>query len=613
MLNLKEGLFAYFPAMKSLSLNTLALVSILLLGAFIVYQPWQEGILGGADSSGYYAYLPAFFIHQDIMTMDLSNQTRRTYRERGRTKTEKLDNGNHLNQYTCGVAILNLPAFALAHLYCKLTDYSADGYAPPYNFAIVFSGLLYVLAGLLFLRAFLLPYFTEKEISLSFILLALGTNLYFTAVLQGAMAHGYLFFLVSALLWATQKWHISQQSKYSLLVAFITGLIILVRPNVIIVALIPLFMASNAILKLLKKPIYLFVAIALFLLPFIPQFLYWKMVTGHYITYSYGSQSFDFLHPHLLEGLLGFKNGWLLYSPLMLSAVIGFLIGCFKKNKMAMLFLLVSTIHIYIIYSWWCWNYINGFGSRAMVDIYPILIFPVALFFHFLKKIKVLEKAFYLILLFFIGLNIFQTHQNYQKVLWSEGASSAYYFSVFGKSQLDHDALVALDCNVRQAKGLSFIKELAREDFESPGMTNRDTTLFVSGKYSFCIRPGQEFSSGIQTTIPQAENYRNHWLRISAQCQSSRYATFYENSQLVISINRNGQDILWKSIRINNKIRTEYYSVHNGEINQWKEVSFFIPLKGLKIKSTDIVSVYGWNSSTIPVYLDDLKLEIWTK
>lgn len=591
----------------------LSLIAVILISSFCWYRPWQQALVGGADSWGYYAYLPAVFIHQDLPTMDDSEEARKEYFQNGRQSLGKLENGKYLNQYTCGVSILNLPAFGIAHFFAKVTNYSADGFDLPYRFMIVWSGLLYALGGLFFLRRFLLYHFRDGVVAATIFSIGIGTNFYFTAVFQGAMAHGYLFFLVALLLYLTQRWEISGNQKLIFLISFVVGLISLIRPNDILVILIPFLFANRSFSFFKKEPIYLFFAAILFLLPIVPQLMYWKIITGNWISYSYGEQGFDFSNPHLWEGIFGYKNSLLVYTPIMIFSIAGFMIGFYQKNRISLISFLIVFIHLYIIYSWWCWNYINGFGSRPMVDVYPILAFPMAMFFKYCLKNKMIKWGTATLILFFCGLNIFQTHQNFIKVLWPEEATSAYYWSVFGKSELDHNSLVALDTDILQPTGLSFKEEIGFEGFENLDSVEVDSTLFFSGKKSFCLRPGKEFSPGIKIKWEDQSIKKDDWFKISAVCLSKGYGSFYFNSHLVISINRGNESLLWKSIRINNKIRDEYYSVHNGEIDRWKTIGFFIPNQELNIQNGDEISIYGWNMTDIPVFIDNLKIEIWGK
>lgn len=596
---------------KRLSFKWLFIIAAILISAFVFYHPDKLTIRGSGDSAGYYMYLPAIFIHNDIRTLDTCNKIRRQYSNMGDVQTPKLKNGYHLNQYTYGVALLNLPAFIIAHIFCQLTDYPADGYAAPYVLLINLSGLVYIWLGFWFLWKLLRAYFNRSAVGWTMVLLALGTNLYFTAVLQPTMAHGFLFCLVAILFWYSHQLKEKKTTAYFFRIAFLLGLITLIRPTVIIVGLVPVFFAFNSLWQHCKSWSKLLIAIGVFFLPVIPQLIYWKITTGAYVTYSYGEQQFDFLHPHIFEGLLGFKNGWLTYSPLMLFAVIGLIYGTFKKHALIPGILVLTSLHVYIIYSWWCWYYINGFGSRAMIDIYPILAISIAWLLERLSKYALLSRVIYLVIGMGIILNIFQTHQYALKVLSSSEGNFAYYLATFGKTKLDYNALVALDSDILQPENLKLKAIITEENYDDESVETADSTISYSGAYSFCIQPGREYSKGIRTTLEAVEFESSDWLRISAQGLSKAFGTFHENSHLVISVDRGSESLLWRSIRINNKIRETYFSIHNGEINTWKEVYFFVPLRKLNLKSTDQISIYGWNASPIPVCLDNLKLELW--
>src|SRR5690606_24710330 len=114
--------------------------------------------------------------------------------------------------------------------------------------------------------------------------------------------------------------------------------------------------------------------------------------TGSFLFYSYGSQGFDWQHPRIIDGLLSGRNGWLMYSPVMFLALAGMF--CHRKLKPWFWCLLVLVpIYCYIIYSWYCWNYINGLGSRPMVHLYALLALPVAAFMAYITRQRLWIRA----------------------------------------------------------------------------------------------------------------------------------------------------------------------------------------------------------------------------
>ena len=81
-------------------------------------------------------------------------------------------------------------------------------------------------------------------------------------------------------------------------------------------------------------------------------------------------------NPEIIKGLLGAKNGWFMYTPLMLIACLAFFVKGMAKDIRIVFFLLVP-VYIYIVYAWFNYYYINGFGSRPMIHLYPLLAFGI--------------------------------------------------------------------------------------------------------------------------------------------------------------------------------------------------------------------------------------------
>jgi hypothetical protein len=115
---------------------------------------------------------------------------------------------------------------------------------------------------------------------------------------------------------------------------------------------------------------------------------------------SYPDEQFFWGNPHFIDGLFSYRKGWLLYTPVMIFALLGipFLFKRLKEFSWAItIFISVAT---YIIVSWWCWWYGGSFGMRSFVDYYGILAIPMALFFTILwdyrkySKIVVLNIVF---------------------------------------------------------------------------------------------------------------------------------------------------------------------------------------------------------------------------
>jgi hypothetical protein len=132
------------------------------------------------DALGYYMYLPAIVIYHDVKLLNWFPEIDQQYNVSGGELYQALkqDNGNYYFKYLGGVAVLQSPFFLAAHLYAKNSShYKADGFSPPYQYAIAFGNLFYFILALFLLRSFLSIYFQDRIVAITLCLVTLATNL----------------------------------------------------------------------------------------------------------------------------------------------------------------------------------------------------------------------------------------------------------------------------------------------------------------------------------------------------------------------------------------------------------------------------------------------------
>ena len=140
----------------------------------------HNGVLAW-DNFGYYLYLPAVFIYDDLK-LEKSEwiiDVREKYNPSPSFyQAHYVEGGTHVIQYTMGMAIIYTPAFLLAHAYASFSDtYPADGFSLPYQFSILLYALLIILLGLFFLRKICLYFFNDRLASILIITICLGKQL----------------------------------------------------------------------------------------------------------------------------------------------------------------------------------------------------------------------------------------------------------------------------------------------------------------------------------------------------------------------------------------------------------------------------------------------------
>lgn len=382
------------------------------------------------DVDQYYCYLPALFVHHDLK-----------FNFENGYWLVAAPNGQRVPQRTMGMALLYSPFFLVAHFISRISDLPATGYTELYASWVYFGTILYSIIALFFLRLALRYFFSERVTALTLAVIFLGTNLLYYTLGWGEMAHSYLFLLFCMLIYFTIRWHRDQRVLYIALIGLLGGLITLIRPTEALILLIPIIynvydkQSLRAKLQLLAgNKVQLLIASLLFFLPLLPQFIYWKILTGSWLFYSYGStEPFFFNDPKILEMLFSYRKGWLLYTPVMVFALAGMIL--LRKYAKAFLICvpLFFILSIYVLSSWWCWWYGGAFGMRALVQSYSIFAFPLAAFFTWLLDRRVKFIVLILMMVPFVRLNTFQSWQYKQVIMHWDAMSKDSYWMIFGK------------------------------------------------------------------------------------------------------------------------------------------------------------------------------------
>jgi len=425
-----------YQALKKVSFLTWVLISCYFVKYTFEIAPWRLKKIIDQDVIFYYGYLPATFIYHD-WTFRFPDKPGFT----GTVWSIPTPEGGRYQKMTMGVAMLYAPFFGLAHLYTKLTHALADGYSLNYQKALIWAGVFYFIIGLFFLRKILEQFIPDIALSLTLISLSFGTNLLNYATMDGALSHVYSFSLFAIAFWTFLKWLDSPKFWLTIVLGLLLGLIVLIRPsNITILLFLGLYFYFKdqdikkcwQFIKSVKWKLLLLSASAFWV--WVPQFMYWKLNTNHYIFFSYPGETFFFLHPQIINGLLSYNKGWLVYTPIMWLAIAGFFLMHNKLKNFLWPSLITMLITIYIIFSWWCWWYGGSFSARPLVEFYVIMSLPLGAFFTFILQKKFIPKALTAIVVgFLLWLNLFQTRQYGTSLLHWDSMSKEVYWAIWGK------------------------------------------------------------------------------------------------------------------------------------------------------------------------------------
>ena len=422
---------------KPLSLIAFLIVCAVVLNhrmGHIGPQPGKPLKVTDWDNLGYYMYLPGICIYHDIEKLEWIPAIDAKYSMTGGSfyQAEKLEDGNYVDKYLGGVAIMQLPFFAGAHFVAQQYGYPTDGFSPPYQYAVAFAAIFYALLGLFLLRRFLLKYFDDKSVAISILLLSLASNFLQYVAVDGGMSHAYIFLLYVLVLYIVKQWHDKPSVLFAALTGYIIGFATICRPTEAVMLFIPLMWnthtkeAAKAKWAVVKqhRP-HIFIAIMAGFIGILPQLAYWKYVSGHWV-YDVGS-AWDFLTPHL-RVLVGWEKGWFIYTPVTLFFIAGmFFIQGYEWRKSVLWFCLLN---IYIIISWRDWHYGGSYSTRALMQSYPLFALPFTALVQHINT-KKWKWGFYALGIYLVVVNLFQHEQYYKTILHYYDMNRQYYGRIY--------------------------------------------------------------------------------------------------------------------------------------------------------------------------------------
>jgi hypothetical protein len=354
----------------------------------LIRYRWRENNWKGvvhSDGAGYYAYLPAIFIHHDLQYRfypelkdkygfgDLSENFCHTH------------NGRLFNRYFCGTAIAEAPFFFVAWLIAVITGQEADGHSFIFHAAINVAALFYAMAGLYLLSLYLRKHVKPVVAAASCGMIYLGTNLFNYTINEPAYSHAYSFSFICLFIYLADRSIRTRSRKSYLLLAFNAAMIVLIRPsNGMVIFALPFIAGSwSSFTEWMRSAIHPKILLPVIICGAAPlsiQLLLYYFQCGAWLTDGYAQERFYFLDPHILNALFSYRAGVFPWSPITMLALPG-LYYLWKKNAFASVaWIAFMFINLWVISSWWAWHYAGTFGMRPVVDYMSFFLIATAYF-----------------------------------------------------------------------------------------------------------------------------------------------------------------------------------------------------------------------------------------
>lgn len=554
---------------------------------------WKSIIDG--DGKDYYAYLDEIFIHHNFGNVQ---------HDFGQVF---LVNGRTVIKCYCGTALVISPFFLAAQFIASVVHLPQDTYSEVFQKTISLAALFYVLLGCWFILSLFRNLQIKKLPSLlAIIFILFATNLIVYSIFHPAMSHVYSFCFISGFLWAMQRYIATHKLRLLLISAIFLGIIYLIRPvNIIIICFVPFFFSNlSEVLLFLKAQLKrLWIPLLLFLMIISLQNILWYVQCRHPFLEIYPHEGFYWLHPELYNVLFSFRKGLFIYTPLTMLCVLG-LIPLFRENKFkAILSALFLFLILYIISSWWCWSYFDGFGMRPFVDFYAVFALLLGIIFNKInqwKRIVLISIAFLL-----IPLNLLQAYQYSRGIIHPDYMNFESYKYFFLKTSDAHrDCVGGQNDLVPYDK---FHKKLIYQSDVLPTTDGLDSSNVIMAKgenqKAFIYNAKYEFNFHLTLKEDTALlNSNQLFAEIHLQKRDLSPCSFH-NNLMVISLTCNDTShIFYETFPLN--------YLPNQSSTQWQQLDYKTILPAIPDKDFKL-EFYIWNKKRDSFLIKDLQIRIY--
>ena len=548
---------------KNWLLSLVLLISVVFMGkqsnehfSGVYGMPRKHAVF--SDGSGYYAYLPAVFIHHDARFQFL----RKTIQEHDTYDFIVGINidagaGTVVNKYYVGTSILIAPFFAVNYAWQSWVNGApGDGYERTYLGTVSYAALFYYILGMLALILFLKSY-RISHFSISFLIVGLtfGTSLNYYTVHCPAFSHVYSFFAINWFLYVARLFALRQKTPMLYALFALAALIFVLRPtNILVVLLFPfLFPGWKSFTSCLgaifrNKKWHIFGGVLLFVLIFSPQLLNIYLQTGKWGFNTYTNESFEFLsNPKIREVLFSYRRGLFVYAPFLLLLIPGLWFFYRKNRRLFWGWAFVTSINLYLIASWWCWWYGGGLGMRALIEFSLLLALPIA---YLLEASLRIIQPLYLVFLY-LGCWVYQTYQ-FQfnaSILHFDHVDKEFFWQIFMKTDMRNAwAIFFRNQALPEGKIAEQKTVYYHPESKSWGKTKG------SDKYDFGLYPEWDFDIHY-TFVPDTTKQDKIGLRVSGEAWIT---TGNSNPGFFVSGFRDGKEVRRKEFFLGSRISELY-------------------------------------------------------
>jgi hypothetical protein len=393
------------PSAASSAKRYLRILLVIFVFTLPLVNPWVRG-----DGVGYYAYVRALLVeHKLDFTKDwlAANDTftmGRVNRDGSLNRRQYTVTGHIDNHWAVGASIFWAPFEIPVHV-AMLTlqglgfSVKADGFSRPYTITMALATALCGFLGLYFSFRFASRYIEEQWAFLATLGIWFASSLPVYMYFNPAWSHAQSVFIVSIFLCYWQRTQPARTLTQWSILGLISGLVLDVHYLNVAVLMVPLVESLQGYWRAWKAPCHdgwamlqLFGANVLYLcfivVGFLPTLITRDIIYGSPLRLGYSAERMGFRwdSPHFWGVLFASEHGMLLWTPILILALVGFFLLLRRNRTLGVHCIVVFVTLLYLLGADITWNGISSFGNRYFISLTPFYVLGLAATFSEIAK-----------------------------------------------------------------------------------------------------------------------------------------------------------------------------------------------------------------------------------
>ncbi len=162
-------------------------------------------------------------------------------------------------------------------------------------------------------------------------------------------------------------------------------------------------------------------------------------------------------------------------------------------------------------------------------------------------------------------------------------------------------------------EGIVLSHTVTEQNYETSDLAGQTTKETAARGLFSCVLSSQEgkaqYGKGYTGTLTEAKIQAGDYVKVAfAGLKKHHVRQVAKAANMVISLERNGEQLFWEGLEIDPRLRKEEGQVYGKWVNleMWQKIPE-------DAQGSDVLKIYPWNNNWDPIYVDDVQIEVWRK